>query len=412
MAEMSRGSADPPGGVTSGLLGRTHAPGPPRDGGAPTSLRSPGGGGGWAGSAVGGALRLLSVLPRHGGSRGRSSCERSDAGGYGAEGVLLAALLLAAACSSLGGDGGGDSNLPNRGIAAYAPVERGEEAGGRVLVAAQGEALEAPSAVAQGPGVALYVTRRPAAAGERAFIARAVSEDGGITFGALEPALTPAEVPWVRGGVEGASLVEVDGVWRMAFASDDPPGIGWATSADGARFEPLEAPLLTPQEPWEQGGVSAPSVVLEGGRFALYYTARDASGRAVIARALVGTEGEVRREGVVLEGGAACVDLEGAEAPCWDMDGVEGAEVRLARSGTGRTVYRMFYLGRQGRAVGLGFAASSDGLTWSRYRYNPTLEGAGEASNLLHSERYLLYWATQGGVMLGINDRGQVSEVF
>lgn len=323
---------------------------------------------------------------------------------------MRAILVLAAAfagCGTLGGDHGGGEELPNRGIIPYEKVTEGDAGLAFVVPAPEAARLDGPSAVAD-DGVALFVAVRE---GERSRVVRADSADG-LTFGPTEDVLA-ADRP-----LAGPSVLRAAGRWHMAVTLDDGAAIGHARSDDGRRFTLDAAPLLAAEGPDEAGGIDGPSLVADGEGFRLYYAARaEAGGPQRILLAVAGADLRFERRGVVLGPGADCVDFQGAAKACWDAESVGAPEVRRARTATGREVWRLFYAGRRGDTSGLGFAASEDGLSWSRFAHNPVLGDGAERdpTNVRHDERYLLYFL-QGrrplGVAAAVDERGLASEAF
>lgn len=295
----------------------------------------------------------------------------------------VALAWAVAGCATQGGEGGGAANLPNRGIVPYEKVELGD-AGVPIVLAPPDDdtRVGGASAVVDGGRVVLYVELGGS-------VARAESADG-VVFGAPETVLS-------AGAAIGSPAVARAGdAWHLVYVRDGGRAIGYARSADGRRFEAEAAPLLVAEGEDEAGGLDGPSLVPVDGGFRLYYAARaDADSPFRVAWAESGPDLRFERRGVALEPGAGCVDFLGKTVTCWDADGVESPEVRRARTPTGRTVWRMFYTGRRGGKTGLGFAASFDGVAWSRYAHNPVLDDAGserEPSNVLLGGRYLLYF--------------------
>jgi len=338
--------------------------------------------------------------------------------------VVVAALgggLAVFSCSSLGGEGGGGSNLPNRGITPYVPVELDEAGSAVVLPDGDGEGLlREPAAVDFGGVVLLYVERRDvadlgAATGQ---IQHADSDDGGLTWTPLTPTLTPADVPFALRRVGAPSVILVRGTYHMVFAVDDGRAIGYATSADGHAFVAHPTPLLTPEGDAEALGVDSPSIVADGDRFLVFYGATragdDGKPRTSVARASFASPDAVERQGVVFEPGTGCLDAFGAEVACWDADTLAAPEVRAASTRGGRRVFRLFYAGRRGNNTALGFAASWDGASFERFAFNPVLEGGpAEPTNILSLDRYLLLYVDRaGGIALAIDDSGQPAERF
>lgn len=338
--------------------------------------------------------------------------------------ALLASLLLPAwACGGAGGPEGGGDNLPDRGASGYERVlpyelpDAGPDAAPPadppppLVLAPDGddESLGGPSATLDGSLIVLYGARRQ---GERSALWRAESGDGGVHFTPTRDVLRPEALGWTQGPLSAPSVVPHDGRLWLAFAA--PEGLGLAHSDDeGLTFTPSPQPWLTPEGPDEQGGISSPSLVSHDGQLWLYYTAlgappdEDTPAPSVIARALVNPDGSLTRQGVVLGAGEGCTTIVGEPVSCWDLGGVKSLEVRVATTGAGRTVWRGMYVGldSRGKEVGLGFAASWDGATWSRHPFNPILNEGGveqEPSNLYLDAQYLLFFQDRTARVEGI----------
>ena len=272
---------------------------------------------------------------------------------------VLAICVAVAGCGTLGDDGGGGANLPNRGIIGYGPAET-------IYTAADGERLGEPSALVAGDDVVLFLART---IGSTTTVVRL--DDGAL-------------VPVVRG--DAPSALAVDGVTHLVFERDG--ALHLATADDGRTFS-VPRPVLEPPPGVRYG---APSLVAVDGGFELFHSVDGTR----IARATAGSDLTFTAAGEALAPGTDCIGDDGAAAPCWDADRVDGAEVRLATGPTGRRLLRMFYTGTVGNTVSLGFAAADVGGAFSRYPDNPVRESAdrrlGGPSNVRAGGAYRLYW--------------------
>ena len=332
--------------------------------------------------------------------------------------ALLVLAAACVACGTTGGAGGGGANLPNRGIVPYEVVTfvRGTRVSGWLYPPPVDPALPAvrdPAAVVTAEGVALFahVTTSDGAA-----LARADAPTG-LDFGPFEPVLaaTPVDARAPAVTVDPAS-----GRWHLLVTRDD--GLYHGESADGRRFVLDEQPWVRPEGDEEAGGLGSASLVIVDGTAHVHYTALDASedARTVVRHVAGPPGGALGRRTTVLVPGRDCLDVQGKPQACWDTAGVFDPEVRVARTATGRRLYRMFYAGRRGEVAGLGFAASEapDGA-FSRYAYNPVLEddkyGRTSPSNVRLDEAYLLYFAqptARPAVGVAENAVGVPSESF
>jgi hypothetical protein len=354
---------------------------------------------------------------------------------------ILAGALAASACATRGAGEGGATDLPNRGIIPYRKLGAEEELGSPFVWTGTDPAqtaYRAPSAVVREGAVELYVEAR---GDVETRIERLRSTDGGLSFEGPSPVLPFEAVP---GGPRAPSALWTKSELLLAFERGEGDAIELARGSAADALAVAAAPLLLPQGPSEAFGIGAPSLTVVPGGYALYYEARFAEGRSAVALARSGPDLVFTRDRVVLWPGDRCGQdgaleerqlaavEEMAETAaellgdplgignCWDGAAVTSPEVRVATTAAGRTVYRMFYAGRLGGKRDLGFAASWDGLDWSRFAANPVLDDAVDEldpSNLWLGDRYhLYYYESQGltarGVALAVNQEGAPSETF
>jgi hypothetical protein len=288
------------------------------------------------------------------------------------------------ACAALGGEDGGADNLPGRGIAGWVEVATPE----RPFLIGDPESplLGGPSALWNADGtIELWLHRRN---DDGTYdVLHATSDASGTAFGNAALVLTGARDP----SVARAS----DGTLMLAF--DTPEGLALAR-APGPNF--AESPLeLLPTTNLPEA--TAPSLVLDADRVILY-----AIEDGTLIRTEAGPDLAFGAPTTVLSPGEDCTDTDGTPEPCWDGGALVDAEVRLARTPTGRSVHRVFYAATNSGPTDLGFAASYDGFAFSRYPFNPVLTGAYQDSGpttLALEDRYVLYWgeardASVGGV--------------
>ena len=121
---------------------------------------------------------------------------------------------------------------------------------------------------------------------------------------------------------------------------------------------------------------------------------------------------------MLLSPGTNCMDSSGNALTCWDEEGIGEPEVKIARSGTGRTLYRMFFSGDNGERSQVGFAASWDGRSFEAFAFNPVISnGETQVSNIRVGDSYLMYYVPAatwdaGKIGLAINERGNATETF
>ena len=219
-------------------------------------------------------------------------------------------------------------------------------------------------------------------------------------------------------------------MWLAGCAAGGEAG-GGGTDLPNRGFAPYEvqrdgdAGLLHVVE-----GAVAPRATVEGDRVVLRveacegevcadqrWVSRDGlefEADGVVEAAEQGDRGFFVRDGAVWRGaGGAETEVFTAQDEGWEKEGISGAEVRVEATATGRELYRMVYAGVGG---GVGFAASVDGVTWSRFAFNPVLEErARGVSNVRFGDRYLLYLGLGRGagfVVVALDEAGAASSDF
>lgn len=202
-----------------------------------------------------------------------------------------------------------------------------------------------------------------------------------------------------QGGIWGGTVLR-DGPEYKMYYSGSPSGlesIGLATSEDGTTWTKRPAPILVPGAPgsWEEDGVHAPCVRKEAeGRYLMWYTGikqpTAAIGLATSADGITWTK----------HPGNPILIPDSAQA--WDSYIVTDARVVRFDS-----AYHMFYHGTPG-TIGyqIGYAASTDGINWTRYASNPVLRlgppGSWDVSSLSqHTVRttdssFLIWYGAKG----------------
>ena len=333
---------------------------------------------------------------------------------------LSGAWAFTGACSALGGGGGGAENLPNRGIVPYArhaadasPDATEEPPTTWVLQSPDPAALRyvEPAPVQDGARLWLYAQRRDVAA-DTSSIVRAELVDGGER--ALEPTVVIEDAA-------APAVVRIAAEWLLAWSAPDASRILIARSSDGATLTGEPVTAVAAIDPTT--AVRSPSLVaLSDGTLELYYEARDGEDAPpTIHRAISdGALDAFEPASPVFETGTGCTDPSGDDEPCWDADGVGEPSVALATTPASRTLRRLFYVGRSGSSTAVGFAASFDGTTWSRFPFNPSLDpktALRQPAQANVDQRWLLYGAesrgrdTQG-IALYINARPGAADVL
>lgn len=150
--------------------------------------------------------------------------------------------------------------------------------------------------------------------------------------------------------------------------------IGLATSSDGTVWTRFgNAPVLAPGPAgsWDDAEVGSPCVLDDGGTLRMWYTGRGSGGTAIGMATFNGTtQTWIKAGGPVLSPGPG-----GPQS--WDIVGVSTPHV--IREGN---LYRMWYSGQLPvlapfDVIRIGYAESSDGVTWVKWANNPLLLDVG-----------------------------------
>ncbi len=212
--------------------------------------------------------------------------------------------------------------------------------------------------------------------GTHSAIGYASSTDGGYTWVRHpEPVLEngPAGA-WDDRLVTTQTVVLDNGTFHMWYlgASQTRSGIGYATSPDGITWtkyagNPVLAPGSLPQD-FDNSSAEYPCVIRDGGMYKMWYTGFDAShiGRICYAES---------SDGIMWTKSAANPVLETGRRGSWEGIAVLGAAVVYDG-----TTYHMWYTGYRilipsvFGLYALGYAESSDGITWEKSDDNPVLK--------------------------------------
>ncbi len=329
--------------------------------------------------------------------------------------VTLALMGLVLSCAQLGGLGGGDANLPNRGIVPYVAAELGDPPSPYILFSPIDDHIRylEPYGMAVDNKVYLYVEERNLDT-DTSTIVLATSTDNGETFTAPQPVLSTSDE--TLHPLSGPSLVCGTDTCLMALGFGNGQGFLFAEGPAEGPFEIIDDWTIEISEDYEQNGIASPSIIRDGSGYAVFYHCRaDVDSPYVIARANLGDT--VSKVGVVLEGG--CPE-DATLFDCWEPDGVQHPDVRVATTAGGQTIIRMLYRGRMGTSGSFGFAASDDGLLFEKFFANPILKSDQtifHPTNVRLEDRYLLFFTRSAagsnhGIALAINDDGRPSEDF
>ncbi|HHL40864.1 MAG TPA: hypothetical protein ENJ37_10190 [Deltaproteobacteria bacterium] len=194
-------------------------------------------------------------------------------------------------------------------------------------------------------------------------IGYAESEDGIEWTRAPEPVVDTGgeEGAWDTVSVAQPSVVYDGEKYRMWYTvgNGDRTAIGYAESEDGLAWTKYAAPVLLPEtkEPWAWVEVMDPSVILENGRFRMWYVGFNGVDYGVgYAESEDGIVWERSEDNPVF---GPSGDMEGS----WDFSLVLFPQVVKEPDGG----YTMWYAGKgESRLFAVGRAVSSDGIEWKR----------------------------------------------
>lgn len=231
-----------------------------------------------------------------------------------------------------------------------------------------------PTVLREGGTYRMWFTGWNDAEGGKSRIGYATSTDGIDWVVHPDPVLdTGPPGAFDEGDLGGPSVLRDGGLYHMWYAGfSDRDRIGHATSLDGINWTKDPSPVLDvgPQGAWDNRLVSAPSVLKDGNVFMMWYEGRsqDLTDRIGLATSPDGVHWT--------RAGADPVLSEGDQG-AWDEYGVTTPSVVRTDSG-----YHMFYAGMNaddwdayewGGYRRIGYAHSTDGLTWQKGSDNPQL---------------------------------------
>jgi predicted GH43/DUF377 family glycosyl hydrolase len=232
-----------------------------------------------------------------------------------------------------------------------------------------------------------------------------------------DPVLDSEDVPYAGlAALASSVLVEPDGTWVLYFytwessAFNAAARIGRATApAPTGPWTVDPEPVLTPGPAgaWDSAQVLAPDVTRDESGYVMYYSGNSgrsfqAIGRATSADGVHWTKSD---DPATTDAQFAASDpvLVAGSADAWDEGWVHQPRVFLADTG-----WVMFYRGvpaSGGQSMALGYATSTDGLTWTRSALNPVLKpSAVPGANafwftnvLYHAGTVYLFWEVGKG---------------
>jgi hypothetical protein len=243
--------------------------------------------------------------------------------------ILIFALI---GCGTGGDPGGGANHLPVAGGGPFAPLDSqpGDLIDAPVVLSAPVD-LDDPFVIGDGAALTVWVTAHHQN-GDTIERADALSVRRG--FGELETALT-ADQPWEGGGVSAPSLISG---WIMFYFARG--GIGYATSSDGHTWQKQPGPLIA--------GAGPPAAVRIGDEIRIYYPKDGA------IHASQGTPDNLRDLGVMVDGAPYGISLGRVFA-------------RSAETPAGRLRHDLYFSVATATLPTCGWAASYDGASFEVY---------------------------------------------
>lgn len=151
-------------------------------------------------------------------------------------------------------------------------------------------------------------------------------------------------------------------LWYEAVPGGNRSSVGYATSPDGLHWT-KQGEVLLPSEAWEGGSngeVSPNSILVEDGIYKLWYHSYDGRTRRIGLA--------TSPDGLLWTKYAGNPVLDIGSPGTWEDAQI--AEPRVVKVGD---EYRMYYMGLSSSTGGwrIGFATSHDGIHWEKYAKNP-----------------------------------------
>jgi predicted GH43/DUF377 family glycosyl hydrolase len=182
---------------------------------------------------------------------------------------------------------------------------------------------------------------------------------------------------WDAGQVRAPSVIKDGAVYRMWYLTDTQ--VGYATSSDGITWAKYpNNPVLTPgPADWDSVQIVFDSVILDAGGFKMWYVGCGGAGATFRCQIGYATSPD-GSTWTKFNGGSEPVLTTGPSG-AWDGDSLSGGGLSVLKVGS---TYLMWYSGRGGFVQlpqgvagisSIGFASSSDGISWTKSLGNPIL---------------------------------------
>lgn len=187
---------------------------------------------------------------------------------------------------------------------------------------------------------------------------------------------------WIPVAVPGAHepfIMLEGGTYKMWY--NKTPSTAYRTSADGVNWSAETLCTFDVTKAWD-GDRITPMIIKDGNTYKMYYNANEGNGSYYIAYA-TSTNGTSwvepqNLDKVVDKSGSKNNNLVLKQGGVGEWDGYQAGEALyssyVVKNSYGS--YEMWYSGTNNASTyKIGYASSSDGISWSRYAYNPVLTG-------------------------------------
>ena len=153
-------------------------------------------------------------------------------------------------------------------------------------------------------------------------------------------------------------------IWYTGKRDDSNARIGYATSVDGITWEKhSDNPVLAlgTNGTWDDYNIIHPTVLFNGTKYQMWYVGCD------VSKCRIGYA--TSNDGIIWEKYSHNPVLDLGESGTWDDYEISGPTVLFDG-----TEYQMWYSGFDGSNYRIGYATSTDGVTWEKYSHNPVLD--------------------------------------